>query len=197
MSMIWSLEPFDPRTASRAVWRAMHAFRRARSEENAPGDPITPDTQVEDQWRKPSPDWWERDAVVWDGDRIVGHYSARGTKPGTTDFAANGHLMFSGGGVLGTWRRKGIGRLMLRRALTDMDDAGARVLTTHSHEPDGQAFLEAHGAKVVEVERYSRLDWAGIDWDLVDRWIAAKKRCDPGWDPTRETGGDPYRRTED
>ena len=117
--------------------------------------------------------------MVWDGDRIVGHYSARGTKPGTTDFAANGHLMFSGGGVLGTWRRKGIGRLMLRRALTDMDDAGARVLTTHSHEPDGQAFLEAHGAKVVEVERYSRLDWAGIDWDLVDRWIAEGEQRAP------------------
>ena len=179
MATPWSLEPFDPQTASREDWRAFHVFRRAREAEKAPGDPITPDEQVEAQWRKPSPDWWERDAVVWDGDRIVGRYSAEGAKPGTTDFAANGHLMFGAGGVLGPWRRKWIGRLMLRRALADMDAAGARVLTTHSHEPDGQAFLEAHGVKVVSVLRYSRLDWTGIDWGQVDRWIAEGEQRAP------------------
>ena len=27
---------------------------------------------------------------------------------------------------------------------------------------------------------------------MVDRWIDAKRRCDPMWDVTQETGGDPY-----
>ena len=179
MSATWSLEPFDPNTASPAAWRAFHAYRRARADEEAPGDPITPDARFEAQWRKPSPDWWERDVVVWEGDRIVGSYSAEGPKPHTVDFAANGHLIFVGGGVLGPWRRQGIGRAMLRRALADMDDAGARVLTTHSHEPDGQAFLAAHGVRVVSVLRYSRLDWTEIDWGQVDRWIAEGERRAP------------------
>ena len=32
---------------------------------------------------------------------------------------------------------------------------------------------------------------------MVDRWIAAKKKVDPSWDPSQEVGGDPYRTTED
>ena len=27
---------------------------------------------------------------------------------------------------------------------------------------------------------------------MCDRWIDAKRRCDPGWDPAQETDGDPY-----
>jgi len=176
----WSPVPFEPQGTSRELWAAFHAYRRERHAERAADEPLAFDEVVEENMKIESATWPSRRFYVEAKGRMVGFCALAGPKPDTPEYPSNRHLVYFSSGVIGPYRRRGIGTSMLRLALEELETRGARVLTGHSSEPDGQAFAEWCGAAAKQTERLSRLDFTTIDWDRVDRWVGALETRAPG-----------------
>jgi len=163
--------PFEPRDASPEQWARYHAYRRLRHAETRPEDPPLPDDVVEARMRRGDPFGEERRLLLEHGGRVIGSFYGGRVKPGAPGYASNQHLLWADASVLANERRQGIGRLWARRALDLMDDWGTTVLTCHTEEDDGHAFLRWLGAEPKSVGAENRLDLREVDWAMVDRWV--------------------------
>lgn len=169
-----NLEPmvFDPKAAGPDLWAMYHAYRRIRHDETYPEDPIWPDHLSEASLKRDDPFGEnKRYLIVRDGQIISSFYAGR-VKPGAPGWDSNQHLLWADAGTLASQRRQGIGTLWAQMALGIMDEWDSRVLTAHSEEDDGQAFLEWLGAEQKSIGAENRLDLHEVDWDMVDRWVA-------------------------
>jgi len=183
MRPAWQITEFDPHSASPEMWRMYHAYRRARQLEREPDDPVPPDDEFERGWRQEveDQDWAHYDAVVALDGQIISAFGAGAPKPGTPDYATNGHLMWVTAAVLEPWRRRGIGHAWLRYALDKLPLTGATTLTTGAQEPDGHAFLQWLAGDPKQRQRYSRVDFRTLDWETIDRWVAEQAVRAPGY----------------
>lgn len=183
MSNKWQITDFDPETATPEMWRLYHDYRRARQAEREPEDPIPPDDVAEKALRleREDEDWAHYDAVIVHEGKLVSYFSAGAPKPGTTDYVNNGHLLFASAGVLGPWRRRGIGRAWLRYVHDRLPLTGATTVMVQTHEPDGHAFMEWLSGPPKQRERFSRADFRTLDWGMIDRWVADQAARAPGY----------------
>lgn len=170
---MFEIRHFDPHAASAPEWAAFHRFRRARAEEDDPGEPIPADAEFEHDTRHAWPLFENRRHVALDGDAVVGVLGFAFRRAGTPDeaeFAAHAHAW---GGVLRPCRRQGIATALLRPLLAFLDERGKTTVTMGARLPDGHAFLAAIGA--VEKQRVveNRLAFGGLDWAELARWEAA------------------------
>jgi GNAT superfamily N-acetyltransferase len=180
----WQELEFDPETASPELWRMYHAYRRARwIERGDPEEPYAPDEVFAESWREErrEQNWAHYDAVMVANDGVIAAFGGGAPKPGTSNHATNGHILWSSGAVLAPWRRRGIGRRWLRYALDRMPITGATTRTTHTHEADGQAFMRAVCGEPKQVMRFSRADFRALDWAMIERWLAEAAIRAPGY----------------
>ncbi len=177
-----SLVPFDPQTASRDEWTHFHTFRRTRLEEQNPGDSYPGDARSETWMRRGDPDAEEiRFAAFRSGDNeeLIGWlYFAvyREEAPSYAERQKEAHVSIQ---VLGPYRRRGVGRVMLRKAAELARERGNSLLVGGTDEPDGFAFVEAVGAQVARRERESRLYLEQVDWPMVEEWAKAGPKRSP------------------
>jgi len=174
------LQPFDPLAARPELWSRYHAFRRQRHAERDPDEPLDTDETVEGRMRIESKTWLARRVFVEEDGRMVGFTELESPKPGSPEYPTNRHLVYASLGVVGPYRRRGLGTALLRRALAELDERGARVLTCWTSEPDGHEFAARVGFQPKQVERISRLAFDAVDWAMIDRWIADLERRAPG-----------------
>lgn len=179
----FKITEIDPSTATPDLWRRYHTFRRARAVESDPDDPVVPDDVYEQAWReeRDDQDWAYRDAIVEADGQIVATFGTEAPKPGTPNYANNGHMMFGSAAALGPWRRRGIGRAWLRHVLDWMPETGATSLMASAHEPDGHAFLRWLAGEPKQLLRYSRTDFRALDWDMIQRWVDEAGGRAPGY----------------
>ena len=71
-------------------------------------------------------------------------------------------------------RRRGIGRWLLAESARAATDAGANLLICWSDSAVAAAepFARSAGFELALLERESDLVLSGVDWDMVDRWVA-------------------------
>jgi len=184
MNESWILREMNPQNVDAELWRSYHRYRRARWEERGdPDEPYLPDDRFEASWLHEwqEEDWANYEIIVSQGEEIVASFGGGAPKPGTPNHASNGHIFFSGGGVLEPWRRQGIARAWLRKVLEQMPKTGAHTLMVNTHEPAGKAFMERLAGPPKQWVRYSRTAFPTLDWALIDRWSAEAASRAPGY----------------
>lgn len=163
---------FDPFAASAAQWTAYHHYRRLRSEEDLPGEPVLSDAEFEHIVRRRRPHDEARRFMVLQDDRVVANLFVETRREGSPEYALRAPFIQVGGGVLRPHRRRGIATALLRTLDDLMRREARRTATLGVHLPEAHAFLAAVGA--AEKHRYfeNRLPMEGLDWQALARWQA-------------------------
>jgi len=177
--------PFEPLTASVHDWAKFHAYRRARLEEDFPGDPIVPDAELERDLRRHDPlNESRRIMAVRDGEFVgnLGLAFRRDGSPSCEDYVP---FVYVWGGVLRAHRRQGVGRGLLAGLLSFMQRQGKTTATMKVHLPEGHAFMAAIGAGLKHHIMENHLAFDGLDWNELARWQA--RATTPGDGLTWET----------
>ena len=167
--------PFDPKTASPEAWARFHAYRRLRHRETDPGDPDWGDTTVEAWMRRGHPHWESfRFSVLEPGrpEVQIGEVSCEASRPGAPPHEMNKHLIGVGVELLRPYRRKGMGRSMLRTVVEVAEAHDRSVVESWAEEDEGKAAAKAIGARVVQTRYENRLSLDAVDWAMVGRWVA-------------------------
>ena len=86
---------FDPDAASRTEWAAVHAFRRARNEEDTPDEVLFDDDEFERQACHRWPLYENRRWYAWAGDEIAGVVGASLRREGTPDYDTHASHLFA------------------------------------------------------------------------------------------------------
>ena len=170
---------FVPERASREEWRRYHAFRRRSHEEWRPGEPVEPDEVAEALLCKPNIRAQEHRWAVTIGDEMVSELGAEVVRPESPEYQTNRHLIWVWGWVLERYRRRGIGRAWIAKAVELMDDHGCSVLSAGAGQEAGDRFLTWLGAEPRMRERESQLDLRVVDWEMVARWVRDGERASP------------------
>src|SRR3990170_8011923 len=166
------IEPFDPKTASREAWARYHVFRRVRHAEEDPEDPLNSDAQEEALMKRDDPEGDDLIRVAVDPatGAYVGVLWFSHFFEASPSYATNGHIAWTGVGVILPHRRRGVGTALLR-LLPDLARAyKVTQLFGWAQEEDGKAFLRAVGADIGSYRRENRLDLDLVDWPMVERW---------------------------
>lgn len=171
---------FVPERASDEDWRRYHVFRRRAHDETRPGEPVEPDDIAQALMRKPNRFAWEHHWLVGRDGELVSELEAETPRPESPEYETNRHLLWAWGWVLEPYRRQGIGRAWLPKALELMDEHGCTVLTMGTHHADGHAFMRWLGAEPRLRERESRLDLRQVDWGMVEGWVRDAEAASPG-----------------
>jgi GNAT superfamily N-acetyltransferase len=163
---------FDPQTALRAEWAQLHAYRRARHQEDHPGEPLSPEADFEHELMQPHPLFDARRLMavrdgVYVGNLLLGF--RRDASPGCEDHAA---FVDAGGGVLAGLRRQGIGTALLAALQDFMQDSGRTVATLKVHRPEGHVFMSVIGAHEKYRSVENRLAMDRLPWGDLAQWQA-------------------------
>jgi GNAT superfamily N-acetyltransferase len=174
-----TMVPFEPSTASAEEWARYHAYRRQRRDESRPDDPLLPDEMVERTMARVEPFTESRRWAVLDGDTMIGQLWADWFTPDAPGYDSNARFIYTDAGVLGAYRRRGIGTALARQLLAWMQDVDKSLLTTWTEEDDGYAFLDWLGAERKLTGAENRLHLGDVDWDMVARWVAEGQARNP------------------
>jgi RimJ/RimL family protein N-acetyltransferase len=164
------IRPFDPDTAKRAEWAAVHVFRRIRSEEDTPGEPVLDDAEFERRTREVWPSYENRRWYAWVGNEIAGNVGASFRREGTADYEVHAPYAYGWCGVRARQRRRGIATELLRPLLNLMQERAKTIATFDAFIPDGNAFLVAIGAVLKHRQIENRAPFDAMDWAMLARW---------------------------
>jgi len=153
------LEQFDPVTAPEASLSAAAAFREVLRAERMPEDPPLDEAALIAGWRHPDAAAEQCIFVLWDGDVVVG--SATLSLP----LDHNTHTLSVSLGVSAPYRRRGLGKRLMRAAAEYAGHSGRRTLltTADSRLPAGEAVLRRLGARLVMEQQFLQLDLAALE----------------------------------
>lgn len=170
---MFAIEVFEPSHATPSEWAALHSYRRARQEEDTPGEPIIPDADFETDLRREWPLWQSRRLIAVRDGGILGNCGQSYRRPGSENFASHAPYINLWGGVLTPHRRRGIATALLRAALPFIDAMGKTTISLSTETAAGGAFLAAIGAQEKHRSVENRLDLASLDWAGIDHWDRA------------------------
>jgi mycothiol synthase len=179
--MISELTPVrvEPRSADAGFWKRFHELRRLRREELWPEDPLRPDDIVETLMKRGDPYESHEYFEISRAGVMLSTFHGETVTPSNPEYATNRHLYWADAYVRSDERRKGVGSLWLGVMAREMDKHGCTVVGFNAAHEEGQAFLAWLGAKPKMTEIESRLELAGVDWTMVDRWIHEGQQRSP------------------
>jgi GNAT superfamily N-acetyltransferase len=166
-----TIAPFDPRGANEREYAALNDFQNHMLAERQPDDPPVPLEERVRGWRNIPPIVNYAIWAAWSpgGDAVV---AAGGASVLRTD--ENRHLLNFDIGVLPEYRRRGLGRRLLALAaeMARREDRRLMMAGTNDRVPAGEAFMRRLEAKKGLESHTNQLDLAGLDRDLLRRWLA-------------------------
>jgi len=167
------IHPFDSLTASVADWARLQAYRRVRHHEDYPGEPLLPDSDFEHDLRVQQPlSDWRRFLAIRRG-ALVGNLLLVFRREGSPGYEEHGPFVHAGGGVLRANRRQGIGTALLAALHDFMPTRGQTIATMKAHLAEGNAFMEAMGARPKLQSVENRLAFDALPWNELAQWQAA------------------------
>lgn len=176
--MVIEFKVFDPKTVTREDWNRYHVFRRLRSKETNPDDPINPDEVAE---RSIMQDY-ENEMVIAERYMILDSQEDGTSKQiglfviGTLteknpSYETNKQLAQFDLAILKEYRRKGIATRTLQYCIEFAKKNDKRLLITGTSEKDGKEFLQHIGASLALAGKENRLVMNEVNWDMVHQWI--------------------------
>ena len=170
-----------PKDLSDTEAAALSQFHNAMRAEVMPDDPPIPLEEHLTNWRNPSPHEWFKTFIVTQGDSVTGFATAEWD---TTD-TRNPHMAWAGVSVLPEYRRRGIGKALLRVLLEACRaDGKTRLMTaTNGRVPAGRAFVSKLEAKLGLEEHTNQLLLADLDREYLERSLreAPTELFELGW----------------
>ena len=170
-----------PKDLTDAEAAALSQFHNAMRAEVLPEDPPIPLEEYLTAWRNPSPHDWSKTFVVTNDGAVIGHAEADWD---TTD-TQNPHMAWAGVRVLPEYRRRGIGKALLRDLLEACRAGGKTRLMSATNErvPAGHAFITKLEAKLGLEEHTNQLLFSELDREYVQRSLqnAPTERFEIGW----------------
>lgn len=172
----YTLEAFDPRRASEAQYRDLHAFSETLRQERSPDDPEVPYEAFRANFASIPP---FVDVFAWfarDGEKLVA--AANGA---VLNLDHNRHVAEASVEVLPEHRRRGLGRALFALVVGAIEDSGRTlmILNTNGRVPAGAHALERVGAQAGLPQHVNQLTLADLAPGLLDRWVArAAERAD-------------------
>lgn len=164
------IHPFDPRSASRAAWTALHAYRRQRGAEDFPDIPLLADADFEYETQRQLPLQVQHRFLAMQGGEILGNMILAVRRAGTPRFEEFAPYVDVFGGVLRQHRRRGAGRALLARLRDFMGVHGKSLATIKVLLADGHGFMAATGAQAKLRSIESHLNLADVPWPQMPAW---------------------------
>jgi len=172
MYMSWSIQPFDPQSASEETVRPVHEFLVAIEAELEPEDPPRSLEYTVSNFR--SYGLISSQKIItfyaWSGNLAIGRvFLSVGNE------AENRHMLWCDVAVLATHRGRGIGRALFEKAVEVAEAEGRRLIigSTDSAVPAGEAFARRTGASVGLIDATSELRLSGLDPEILVAWQRA------------------------
>ena len=191
-----TLRPFDPHAATRAQWQQLHDYRRLRTQEDYPDEPLPIEADFERQLRVYQPLFASQRIMALRGDTYVGNLLLgfrREGSPGCADFAA---FVDAGGGVPRAHRRQGVAIALMAAVHAFMRSGARTLLTMKADAPQGHAFMAAMGATAKYRSAQNRMPFDQLDWDELAHWQARAGNTGDGLRWEIHAGRVPFERLE-
>ena len=167
------IRDFDPVGANDDAYAALNRHLNRTKAEKFPDDPPVPLEQTMAEYRNIPPFVTLQGWAGWDGGEIVATAVVVFLHTDT-----NAHLAQFDINVEPEYRRRGIGRALLRRVVEIPRREGKRLMitTTHGRALAGGAFMERLGAERGIEMHSNQLVLAELDRAQIDRWQAEARQ---------------------
>ena len=166
---------FDFAEATDDEWERFLKVHQAISSEINPDDPLVESSvlrkSIEAMSRDPHNNFRRYLAVHAKG--MVGYISLN------FPVEQRNHVAEINIAVMPDFRRQGIGRLLLDKAMLECQPRQITLLQGESKTTSGNAFMESFGSTVGNLVQENRLQMAQVAWDQVENWIADGKQRNP------------------
>lgn len=170
--MSWSIQQFDPQTASDETLRLVHEFLVALDAELEPEDPPRSLEYTVNNFRS---------FGLISTQEVVQFYAWSGTTAVGRAFVVvgnedeNRHLLWGDVAVLATHRGRGIGTALFEKVVEVAEAESRRLImgSTDSAIPAGEAFAASIGASAGLIEVTNELRLSGLDHDILAAWQRA------------------------
>ena len=170
-----------PKDLTDAEAASLSRFHNAMRAEVLPDDPPIPLEEYLTAWRNPSPHEWSKTFVVTNGDSVVGYAEAGWDMTDTQ----NPHMAGAEVMVLPEYRRRGIGKALLRDLLEACrsDKKTSLMAATNERVLAGRAFVTKLEAKLGLEEHTNQLLFSDLDRDYLERSLrdAPTEQFEIGW----------------
>ncbi|MHA2251433.1 MAG: N-acetyltransferase family protein [Candidatus Kariarchaeaceae archaeon] len=167
-------------------WKILHQYRKKVHEQDRPDEHLEPDEQFEKHLLLPAADHTEKKRyqyqVFEEGnlDRQIGLFRTVEYVEGSESYTGVNEFILSFYiELLKEYRRKGIGRYLLGEIIKIANQKGKKSLIMYADIPDGKAFINAIGSKIVFRDSYSRVLIDEIDWGYIAKLIEEGGRRSP------------------
>ena len=172
------IRPFDLADAALAEYAALNRHFNIIRAETLPDDPPTPLEDMVAEMQNIPPFASAYAWAGWDDQEIVASASVFFLKT-----EENTHLVNFDMDVRPEYRRRGIGRELLRRVVEVPQREGRRLMMTDTNEriPAGDAFLRRLGGERGMEMHTNQLTLAALDTALLARWQAEGAARAPGF----------------
>ncbi|MCG2592235.1 GNAT family N-acetyltransferase [Ramlibacter sp. XY19] len=164
------IRPFDPRSASRADWEALHAYRRQRAAEEFPDAPFLQDADFEHEAQRHLLFVLHHRFLALSAGEIVGNIIFGVRRPGTEGYDAYAPYVDIFGGVLKQQRRRGVGRALFAHLHDFMVANGKSLASIKVLFPDGHGFVAATGAQAKFRSVENHLAFGDVPWAQLPAW---------------------------
>lgn len=162
------IRAFDPQAASDAEMAALNRFVNQIRSEAWPEDPPVPLEETILDERVHPPQQLTQEWLGWNSGEVVARAALgfRRQPPNVHE----GRLQLE---VRPDWRRRGLARQLLARAVEVGETEGKRLLRAHtlSRVPAGDAFMNRLGAHMARENYASQLDLDEVNRAVVERWL--------------------------
>ena len=168
------IEKFDPLASTQEKWQQFHEYRRIRSKEKNPDDPIS-DNESFEKALQANVQFSENELhmyTIYDikTDKQVGFFVCARILENSASYEATKHLVQFDVELLKDYRQKGIGRKAMKIIYDYAIEHGKKILMTSSDEMDGREFLKKMGAKEALAGVENRLTLKSVNWEMVQQW---------------------------
>ncbi|NHJ47818.1 MAG: GNAT family N-acetyltransferase [Asgard group archaeon] len=165
---------FDPLTATKEEWLRFHEFRKKRSLENNPDDPVSDNESVENSLKAnvQNPETEVKTFSIIDKreNKQIGdaaYVTIRETSP---SYEGTKHLAQFDIRLLRKYQNNGIGRRFLRNLYEFAKKDKKKLLVASTDNANGKAFLKRIGAQMALSGVDNRLNLEEVDWKMVEEW---------------------------
>lgn len=167
--------------ASDEVWENIIDIQLVSFQEDNPNDPLPP----RDLIRKSLGSLDEHPFFTFSvnllqvGEAIIGYSVTAFPRSDSPEYESQKHMGLLMPFVLPEYRKQGIGRTVLQKAVKDFHEQGLTLIQGDANNDTGRAFAEKFGATVGMEARINRLYTKDIDWDLVQSWCDQCSQANP------------------
>jgi len=175
---------FDVLTASEELWKAHFDHTEAIRHEIDPEDPQLPREKLRammlSAFSIPSDNKYIYLALTGEGE-AAGFLSLSVENERSPSYQSNKHVGNMNISVLGKYRRKGLGRKLLRHAIDEMaaKEPAVTEFLAGVFLDSGRGFLDSLGGTVSLQQSANRLYLKDLDWAMVEAWAAEGARKNP------------------